>query len=424
MMEIEEAIASLLEESQQQSTFSKEILRLEREVEPGSILLWLHSHNSLYKAYWKSREGDVERGALDCCNFFHSEFPTLAESLELVEHSLANQPSGELSYYFLSSFNLTSSLFYLPRWELIRREEHYLLALQFHGNESSFVSPPLKKREPPALIEPNIHSFSQIPTRKQWKEQFRKIKRLFFSRVLQKIVLSQKSSYTLSEEISGLSILLQMQEEMPGCYHFFLKIKPHSLSLFGFSPERLFLRKENEFYTEALAGTAWKKSTLHDAKFLEEYHYVPRFIIEKIRPLSEKTTMAENPSIYSLPYAHHLYCPIRAVLAPDISNYTLLTTLHPTPAVGGYKQRAALKEIPRIERHSRKYYAGLFGILQKSQTEFLVTIRSAHIEKNEISYFTGVGLTETSDEEAEWIELQRKREGILFPTLSSSSAFK
>ncbi|STO53458.1 isochorismate synthase [Canicola haemoglobinophilus] len=51
--------------------------------------------------------------------------------------------------------------------------------------------------------------------------------------------------------------------------------------------------------------------------------------------------------------------------------------------------------------------------MDKTQSEFCVTIRSAFIEQNDIRVFAGAGIVEGSIPLLEWQEIERKALGLI-----------
>jgi isochorismate synthase EntC len=92
----------------------------------------------------------------------------------------------------------------------------------------------------------------------------------------------------------------------------------------------------------------------------------------------------------------------------------ILAALHPTPAVGGVPQRAAIDFIARVEPHSRGWYTGPVGwIDEKGDAEFAVAIRCGVISGKEAFIYAGAGIVADSDPDAEYQETELKAEPLL-----------
>ena len=90
----------------------------------------------------------------------------------------------------------------------------------------------------------------------------------------------------------------------------------------------------------------------------------------------------------------------------------LIKALHPTAAMGGFPTREALNFIAHHEAFDRGFYAAPIGISSFQQTDIKVAIRSALIQGDLIHLFAGAGISEGSNPEAEWNELEAKIDPI------------
>ena len=96
------------------------------------------------------------------------------------------------------------------------------------------------------------------------------------------------------------------------------------------------------------------------------------------------------------------------MIRPGVTDYDLLTTLHPTPAVGGSPWHEAQQLITTLEPHSRGWYSGVFGSMGLNETEFAVAIRSGLLRGRHLSLYSGAGIVAGSEPDAEWQELDNK----------------
>ncbi len=99
---------------------------------------------------------------------------------------------------------------------------------------------------------------------------------------------------------------------------------------------------------------------------------------------------------------------------PAASVLELVAALHPTPAVGGAPQAAALGVIAEVEGIDRGRYAGPVGWVDAAGNgSFAVGIRSAEISGTEARLMAGVGVVADSDPEAELAETRAKFQAML-----------
>jgi menaquinone-specific isochorismate synthase len=92
----------------------------------------------------------------------------------------------------------------------------------------------------------------------------------------------------------------------------------------------------------------------------------------------------------------------------------LAARLHPTPAVGGRPQEAALEWQRGHEGFDRRSYAGPVGwVDSQGDGEFALGVRSAFISGARASLYAGNGIVAGSEPEAELAETQLKLQALL-----------
>jgi salicylate biosynthesis isochorismate synthase/menaquinone-specific isochorismate synthase len=92
--------------------------------------------------------------------------------------------------------------------------------------------------------------------------------------------------------------------------------------------------------------------------------------------------------------------------------------LHPTPAVGGEPEAAALPLIRALEGIDRGWYAGPLGWTDANEDgEFCVALRCALVEGAIARCYAGGGMVADSDPAAELAETEVKL-GALLPLLA------
>ncbi|MGX6447544.1 chorismate-binding protein, partial [Patulibacter sp. S7RM1-6] len=125
------------------------------------------------------------------------------------------------------------------------------------------------------------------------------------------------------------------------------------------------------------------------------------------------------PQVVRAASAQHLATPIRAQLGDAVGVLDLVARLHPTPAVGGFPEEAALPPIPAIEGMDRGWYAGPVGWIDAAgDGDFSVALRSALLEPRVAHCFAGVGVVADSDPASELRETEVKLQALL-PLLSA-----
>jgi salicylate biosynthesis isochorismate synthase/menaquinone-specific isochorismate synthase len=110
----------------------------------------------------------------------------------------------------------------------------------------------------------------------------------------------------------------------------------------------------------------------------------------------------------------HLATPIRAQMSRPLDALELLSTMHPTPAVGGEPLSRAAPLIPALEGLDRGWYAGPVGWTDASgDGEFCVALRCALLRGERASAFAGNGIVADSDPASELAETEVKLSALL-----------
>jgi len=164
---------------------------------------------------------------------------------------------------------------------------------------------------------------------------------------------------------------------------------------------------ENSGQSQALGD--W---LLHDEKNVRENWLVAEGICHNLNQFANHIKIDEL-ELKPLRQVQHLRRHISIELKSDCSDYDCLTAIHPTAAVSGLPQQAAIRFLQNTENFDRTWYAGTLGFMGPDSAEFCVTIRSAFIEQNKISIFAGAGIVEGSVPLLEWQEIERKATGLI-----------
>ncbi len=255
--------------------------------------------------------------------------------------------------------------------------------------------------------------------KKKWKTQVNQVLEKISDGGLEKVVLSRKVELTFTSGISAESVLKSLVYNYPECTLFLFHIGKSSFV--GASPETLARSNGSEMMLEVLAGSADRgkdngedqdieKGILKNEKNLAEHRIVVDYIKENLQKLVEEMEVSE-PSIKKLQNIQHLKTEIKLNLNEHISFINIIGKIHPTPAVCGSPQDAALNFIKKTEPHQRGLYAGLIGWLNlHNEGEFVLAIRSALASGNKLIAYAGCGIVNGSipDEEYKETELKLK----------------
>lgn len=413
-----------------------QILRYEFPCEETGILNWLYQQNTENKIYWSDREGNLEVGGIGKADSLQGSQINYKKTIEYIEDRLS-EDNPNLKYYGGFCFDekkfgsewkeFQYFQFIVPQFEFYRegKEIHFAVNLAIKDINAEFIQKVIQ-----ALNEidfnctqnsytiPDTISRNDQPHQHEWLKSFQQAKELIQSHKLDKIVLARKSTFEFTENLNPTGIVMNLKKETPHCFHFCLQTQLNTAFL-GASPERLYRRNQNRFQTEALAGTKprsehkkedeqLEKDLLQSAKNLHEH----KIVVDSIRQSAERFTselkVDAKPQLLKLSAGHHLMTKIEGTLNKDISDGRIIESIHPTPAVAGFPVTESKASIRMIENFSRGWYAGLIGYVGFQKADFTVGIRSALVQKNQISLFSGAGIVQGSDVQDEWNEIEHK----------------
>ncbi|MCH1929857.1 isochorismate synthase [Shewanella sp. A25] len=406
------------------------------------LISWLASQTQFPRIYWHGRDKIEEVAAIGACKDFKFDSGVADQQLAKVyEQQRSLSTNQDIRYYGGVAFDRTieswpefgNSRFVLPRIEFRRSENQFSLRvnLNFADNDPLIeIDNAIKAIEAvmPArpLTPPNkltLLGRSDRPEYPRWKALVEQVVEPKFNQDTPKVVLSRQTQLEVNELIDPWMVLACWQGRNPNSFQFGFQFSPER-TFISCSPERLFRRRQNELFTEALAGTtvrglnqeedaALAKALLEDTKNSIENQLVRSHIVNMLTPLSHYVGAEESATIFKLTHIQHLHRAIRAELKAGVNDFQLLQALHPTPAVGGLPRHSAMNFIRQREGYMRGWYAGACGYFNKHESEFSVAIRSALIEPGRINLFAGAGIIAGSDPKAEWQELENKLATIL-----------
>lgn len=244
-----------------------------------------------------------------------------------------------------------------------------------------------------------------------------------------KIVLARAQTLTAAMPFHPLEVLNGLRQRFPECYAFSVA-NGRGQSFIGASPERLVRVSKGVLETEALAGSirrgagasddaALAAALQHSEKDLHEHRLVLEAVTARLRQLGLTPEHAPQPGLRRLANVQHLHTPVRAPLGERVRLLQVVAALHPTPAVGGTPQAAAVARIRELEGFPRGLYAGALGwINARGGGEFFVGLRSALIDGTTARVYAGAGIVAGSAPEKEFAETELKFKAMLDALLS------
>ncbi|GAA0792567.1 MULTISPECIES: isochorismate synthase [Pseudomonadati] len=418
------------------------IVQLSVEAPAVPLLSWLSAQTQYPRIYWHGRDKIEEVAAIGICKQFY--YQDQVDDHQLAADYQAQRGKGtsqDLRYYGGVAFDRTVACwpefgrarFVLPRIELRRSGQKIkiLLNLNFDNQnrdlEYQLALDAIAKIEKPKPLSPpnktRLMSRSDLPDKDRWRELVEQVTQHNFNKTTPKVVLSRQTQIEITEQLDPWTVLACWQGRNPNSFQFGFQFSPER-TFISCSPERLYLRRQNELFTEALAGTTIRglnqeqddllaQQLLDDVKNSHENQLVRQHIVDVLKPLSQYVGADEKAKIFKLTHIQHLHRSIRAELKAGVNDFDLLRALHPTPAVGGLPRNSAMNFIRQREGYARGWYAGACGYFNHYESEFSVAIRSALIEPRRISLYAGAGVVAGSDPDAEWQELENKLATIL-----------
>ena len=405
-----------LSEQLSQLQLAQEWIQLKADVdllaEESSLLGWLKSQNQHFPHFFFEKRDENQTiatiGAVET-------FSSLEEAQAFVQSSSLSLVGG-IQFEGLCQF-------VLPRLILVKNSQKLTAYLTLNISEQAvdftdFFAEPSRS----SLIQ-NHQILSPQPacTFEQWKANIEQAIIQIKSGDLRKVVLANATQLTFENHISAYDLVEQSREINLGCYHF-LWAENAQNAFVGSTPERLYYRKGNQLFTEALAGTVAVSDnpieTEQNAQWLlkdTKNIYENQLVVEDIEAhLNAYVEVFEvhSPEIKRLHNVQHLRRRIEAILKADVLDQDCLRQIHPTAAIAGLPRAKAKQFIAKNEPFKRGWYAGTLGIFNPQEAEFCVTLRSAKIEHNQITLYAGAGIVKESEPVSEWQEIERKSQAL------------
>jgi isochorismate synthase len=232
---------------------------------------------------------------------------------------------------------------------------------------------------------------------------------------LKKVVVSR----TEQVKIADFNLVVIYQKLLQNYKNAFVYVWFHpKIGLWlGATPETLLEIKDSVFTTMSLAGTQLYKDTeniVWKSKELNEQQLVTDFIESQLSGISSNLKIDKTETVKAGSLLH-LKTKVTGVLNEKSSLKTLVSALHPTPAVCGMPREKSKKFILENENYKRSFYTGFLGELNLRSSTFktpssslFVNLRCMSINKNNASIFIGGGITKDSNAAKEWEETVSK----------------
>lgn len=183
----------------------------------------------------------------------------------------------------------------------------------------------------------------------------------------------------------------------------------------GSTPEILVDGANGEWTTMALAGTQLYSDSPHwDKKNTEEQNVVETYIRSILSQMGA-TTEVTPPHTIRAGNLMHLRTDFKFSLPQSVGIGTIISHLHPTPAVCGRPLNVAKEIIDIDEATIRSFYSGLLGPISSNESSHVyVNLRCFSAEPfnnnsaTHITLYAGGGIMKDSIAEKEWQETEIK----------------
>jgi len=431
-----EQIKNACQESER--TDSSRIVRCMVEVENVAAMQWLACQSIPTKTYWANRNQEFKMAGLGVAHEISGqETPDLSDLFTELR-VLLDPKYPDMRYYGGFQFNRDSKpsqewksfgayRFVIPQFELHRSEAGTFLVCNFLQNAEN-CNPPesILQQLDEIQFELTLSDWEErtalhrrdIPDRAEWQTSLDTALEEMSEGKYEKVVLARKATLTFNDPVDPVAYLLRLRRMTEETFNFYFQADEGHAFL-GATPERLFKRQGLTLHTEAIAGTRprglttrdderYARALLSSEKELREHSIVVDMIRNVLDKYCHDLEVDEEVQITRLSHVQHLCKHFKGELDPETTDADLIEMLHPTPAMGGYPTERALEAIDDLEPFNRGWYAAPIGFVGHDHTEFVVGIRSALIERERVSLYSGAGIVLGSNPAEEWQEIEDK----------------
>ena len=172
------------------------------------------------------------------------------------------------------------------------------------------------------------------------------------------------------------------------------------MKFIGSTPETL-TRVSGTSRNRSVAGTAPRgpsagkdahlgKTLLGEEKEILEHKLVIDSILRRLKYAGISEYKEGQTRLLRLANLQHVRTPLRAKIPHNIHPFEVISSLHPTPAMGGSPREQALPLIEELEGFSRGWYSGVAGWFDsRGRGDFIVPIRCGKISSKSLTLIFG-----------------------------------
>jgi len=384
------------------------LMRLEVPIEIDDYLDWLNAQMLFPKIYWEDPRENMKVAAIGKALELDT-FPILFTEKKI--RFFGGQDFSSRKYRTWKRF--PSKKYILPLIEIEERKGTSFLCIN-RLSKNLFID--LNFRENAyEILRPlsSLHSLSYSV----WKTHITELLGLIAKKVLTKIVLGRCTHLAFAKMLNPYMVLKKLQGKSPNAILFAFQYEQNQ-AFIGASPEVLYKKEDRTIKSYAIAGTyprgnnskedkRLSRALLKNRKEKNECNIVKKNIETTLSSLCKRICV-EKQHILQTSTVQHIAYILKGFLKDHISDWNILTALHPTPATGGLPKNIAIREIQKREHFDRGWFAAPVGWVDPRSSSHAVAIRSALIERNQMHLFAGAGIVEGSTPSGEWEELERK----------------
>ena len=280
--------------------------------------------------------------------------------------------------------------------------------------------------EPTAVRAPSARRLDVTPVRNPlaWTAAVQSAAARLRAGEAEKVVLAREVVARGDGVVSAGMVVRGLRAAYPSCFTYLVS-GADGTAFAGASPELLVRRSGGRAFSQPMAGSVARGgSDAEDERLASElsastkdvleHRAVSRFVVEALRPYATSVT-AHEPEVVRFTNIQHLATNVYAELAdPPADLLTLASSLHPTPAVGGWPRDAADRLIDELEGLERGWYAGAVGWIDaRGDGELAIALRCGLLWEDGARLYAGVGVMPDSDPARELEETELKFKALL-----------
>lgn len=311
-------------------------------------------------------------------------------------------------------------LFRVPELAVVRRR----------GRTFAYAATPeadqLLDLEPRAVRAPSARKLDVTPVRNPlaWTAAVQSAATRLRAGEAEKVVLAREVVARGDGVVAAGMVVRGLRAAYPSCFTYLMS-GADGTAFAGASPELLIRRSGRRAFSQPMAGSVARGGSDSEderlaselsasAKDVLEHRAVSRFVVEALRPYA-RSVSAHEPEVVRFTNIQHLATNVSAELTdPPADVLTLASSLHPTPAVGGWPRDAADRLIDELEGMERGWYAGAVGWIDaQGDGELAVALRCGLLWEDGARLYAGVGVMPDSDPARELEETELKFKALL-----------